>query len=194
MVFINPGWQGGDLAVGENEGTLVNLDTEKLRQGLASLGLVIDEEGNLIVKKLIAEVVEARGIKVQDSELQNTGITIFDRVSGEPRCFFIENGEIKIAKGECGVTFEDGQALDSSSQTTPENGSTTEAGATPETTPPEITPETTPEITPEITPETTPETESTSIDGVGLTAEQTTQQTTEQIPEQSTELIEQPAE
>jgi hypothetical protein len=108
MVFVNPHWQGGDLTVKEsNDGNLVNLDSEQLRQSLASLGLVIDNEGTLIVKTIKAEVVETQGIKVQSSELQKTGITIIDRASSEPSCFFIENGEIKIVSGECQESSND---------------------------------------------------------------------------------------
>jgi len=142
MVFVNPHWQGGDLTVEEsNDGNLVNLDSEQLRQSLASLGLVIDNEGTLIVKTIKAEVVETQGIKVQSSEIQKTGITIIDRASSEPSCFFIENGEIKIVKGECEESLNDAPPVLESPSIGEEPSSSTEDSINPQPNPPEETTE-----------------------------------------------------
>jgi hypothetical protein len=87
MVFIDLYWQGNDLTVQENgSGQIVN---NELQQGLAALGLMVNEYGVLEVgtlkaKKLVAEELEMR-----------------DKATGEIYCTWIESGEWVKLKGEC---------------------------------------------------------------------------------------------
>ncbi|OGZ18691.1 MAG: hypothetical protein A2175_00150 [Candidatus Nealsonbacteria bacterium RBG_13_42_11] len=88
MVFVNPHWQGNDLNVSQNnEGQIVQID---LKQELAKIGLIINEQGVLEVEKLKAKTIAAEQIEMKD---KNTG---------EIYCTWIENGEWIKAKGECG--------------------------------------------------------------------------------------------
>ena len=63
--------------------------------------MAIDENGNLTVTKLTAKEIETERITIKDSEVSKTGITIYDRSSGEPYCIYIEAGVMQTAVGEC---------------------------------------------------------------------------------------------
>jgi len=87
MVFVNPHWMGNDLSVEENEeGEIVNVE---LQQGLASLGLIVNEYGVLEVDTLKANKVVAEEFEIRD------------KVTGEIWCAWIENGEWMKIKGDC---------------------------------------------------------------------------------------------
>ncbi|MDO8655030.1 MAG: DUF5011 domain-containing protein, partial [bacterium] len=93
MVFINPHWFGNDLSVQDQDGQLVNL--EQLREGLAQLGLVVEENGTLQVQKIVAQNVE-----VGSSE-NPSGITLYDE-NGSPRCVkVLSSGQLTTFDGTC---------------------------------------------------------------------------------------------
>ena len=66
--------------------------------------LTIDENGKLTVNKLVAKEIETEKITIKDSEVSKTGITIYDRATGEPNCIYIENGQMQTAAGACSAT------------------------------------------------------------------------------------------
>jgi len=99
MTMINVGWQGYDLSVITNEnGEIVQTE---LQQGLASLGLQVNDYGSLVVGKLTAKEIITEQLTVQNPETANTGITLFDRSTGQPYCLFIIDGNIQTLPGEC---------------------------------------------------------------------------------------------
>jgi len=87
MVFVNPGWQGNNLTVITNEnGEIVQ---SKLQQGLADIGLIVNEYGTLEVEKLKAKTARLEKIEM------------VDQVTGEIWCTWIENGEWIKVLGDC---------------------------------------------------------------------------------------------
>ena len=92
LMYVNIGWQGNDLSVQEQQGQLVNMDKEQLRQGLATLGLTVNQDG----------VLEVGEIKTQTIEVKNPyGITIYDTVTGQPQCVISQNGQLRTVAGKC---------------------------------------------------------------------------------------------
>jgi len=93
FILINPHWQGNDLSVEQDSsGQLVNLDKEQLRQGLATLGLTVNQDG----------ILEVGEVKTQRIEVKNPyGITIYDTVTGQPQCVISQNGQLRAVAGKC---------------------------------------------------------------------------------------------
>jgi len=93
------------LTVKQDEnGNLVEIDPlEGLRVRLAELGLFVDEDGVLIVEKIKAKAVETETLEVKAEEVGKTGITLYDRGTGQPYCFYIENGVSMTVAGQCAV-------------------------------------------------------------------------------------------
>jgi len=98
--------------------------------------MTIDENGKLTFTKLTAKEIETEKITIRDSEVSRTGITIYDRVSNEPYCFFIENGQTQTTVGACSasttVTGSDSGSGGSGGNESPDSGSGggTESNAT----------------------------------------------------------------
>jgi len=131
---------------------------------------IVFENGLVRVAKGVFTELEAQIVKATTGvfgtvESQN-GVTTYDRITGEPYCIGVENGQTVTTPGSCSGTPAAAPApsvvpspsatLEPTPESTPE--------ATPEVTPeatPETTPESTPESTPEATPEPTPEPEAT---------------------------------
>ncbi|MBU4162416.1 tail fiber domain-containing protein, partial [Patescibacteria group bacterium] len=88
-----------DLTVEENQmtGQIVQLDVNELKTGLASLGLVIDENGALVIDSLKAGKLEV------GTQAKPTGITLYDEATGQPYCLKIKNGQTITEAGECVV-------------------------------------------------------------------------------------------
>ncbi|MDI6882902.1 MAG: MopE-related protein, partial [Patescibacteria group bacterium] len=100
-----------ELTIKETEqGKIVELLPEDLRTGLASLGLLVTENG----------VLEVGELKVRQ------GITLYDKITGEPYCVFVEAGEIKTEKGEC---TENLKSQISNLKTTTQNSNLEDTGA-----------------------------------------------------------------
>lgn len=89
LVFMSLSWHGGDLSITEQDGQLVYIDSEQLRIGLASLGLVVNTNGVLEVDTIKARKVELKLIEIIDS------------ISGDTYCTWLENGEWVKVQGEC---------------------------------------------------------------------------------------------
>jgi len=88
MVFINPHWRENDLSFEQDSsGQIVNV---YFQQGLADLGLMVNEHGVLEVEKLKAKIVEV-----------SSGITILDQDTNQPYCVYIKNGQMQTTAGEC---------------------------------------------------------------------------------------------
>ena len=95
MVFVNPHWIGGDLSVEEKDSQLVNLDPEQIRSALAGLGLAVDTEGTLTVKKIVAQNVEI------GTPENPSGLTLYDE-NGNPRCVkVLSSGQLTSFDGTC---------------------------------------------------------------------------------------------
>jgi len=95
MVFVNPHWIGDDLSVEEKDSQLVNLDPEALRSSLAGLGLAVDTEGTLTVKKIVAQNVEI------GTPENPSGLTLYDE-NGNPRCVkVLSSGQLTSFDGTC---------------------------------------------------------------------------------------------
>lgn len=142
---------------------------------LASLGASIE---NAVARfaTVIADAVTTKKMTVGDtSNLAASGITIFDRSTGQPVCMFIEGGVMKSEPGECGAQSQPVQPepvqpepQPTQPETAPSEPTSSEpSGDTASSTPEVIdsgstgstTPEVVPEPTPTIAPETTPEPE-----------------------------------
>ena len=115
MVFINPHWYGGQLAVdgslaaessnlSESDtdnsstpntgvGSLLADFVQKVKDALASLGLTI-ENGIAQVKELVTDKLFAKKARIEKLEM-------VDKATGEIYCTWIENGEWQKVKGEC---------------------------------------------------------------------------------------------
>jgi len=92
----------------DENGDLVEMDSlEDLKADLAKLGLVLDEEGVLVVDKIRAKDIETEQLKVKGSDGGQAGITLYDRVTGLPYCFFVANGAAQTVAGECGAGVEE---------------------------------------------------------------------------------------
>jgi len=126
------------LTVKQDEnGNLIEIDPlEGLRNRLAELGLVIDEEGTLIVEKIKAKAVETEELQVKASDVAKTGITLYDRSNSQPYCFYVENGVSMTVAGQCETAVT---PLPLDMGTSAESGAGTGAETTIET---ELTPET----------------------------------------------------
>jgi len=105
MVFVNPHWYGGQLAVdgslaaeseqsGSTEnGSLLDSFTQKVKQALISLGVSI-ENGIAQVKELVTDKLFAKKARIEKLEM-------VDKATGEIYCTWVENGEWQKMKGEC---------------------------------------------------------------------------------------------
>ncbi|MDO9399823.1 MAG: hypothetical protein Q7T79_04040, partial [bacterium] len=109
-VFVNPHWVLGALTedgtIASNEENqikneelgIVDSFVEKVKQALASLGLVV-ENGVAKAREIMAEKITAK--KVETRELQ-----MIDKATNETYCSWIENGEWVKVKGKCETTTE----------------------------------------------------------------------------------------
>ncbi len=180
---------------------------------LASLGAAVENAVARFVA-VIADSVITKKLKVGDaSNLAASGITIFDRFTGEPVCMYVENGVMKNELGECGA----GQIVTpplAQPEPTPEPEDTGENAtstplvvesegdtgtSTPDVTPePEAVPEaeastgddtatTTPDVVVESEPETTPEPEIVPEAEQTPTEPETTQEEPPVTPEEPSE-------
>jgi len=84
------------LTIGENdEGKLINLDLNELESGLNILGIIIDEEGVIVIDKL-----KAKHIEIGSQETPN-GITLYDDDTGNPYCIRMKGGQLITEPGKC---------------------------------------------------------------------------------------------
>jgi hypothetical protein len=104
---------------------------------------MVNEYGVLEVKKLKAQVVETEELKVISQDIKKSGITVLDRVTGQPFCIYVENSQMQNMAGECtgSVPASTNESLPTSASSSPEiSTSTSPTAETPitETTPTEI--------------------------------------------------------
>ena len=76
---------------------IVLIDSNQLKQKLADIGLVINENGTLSVNKVQTNELEV------GSQTRPSGITLYDEETGEAYCLKIKNGEIVKETGKCDV-------------------------------------------------------------------------------------------
>ncbi len=89
LAFVNlESRSGGDLTVTQ-DGDGIKVST--IIGGTSTAAFIIDSEGALVVSKLKAD------------EIETQGITIYDRITGDPYCITMENGEINTATGKCNI-------------------------------------------------------------------------------------------
>lgn len=69
--------------------------------GLRDMGVEI-KNGTLKVKEFVADSISTKTLEVGTSE-EPSGITMYDRVTGEPVCVFFENTVLKSEAGKCGT-------------------------------------------------------------------------------------------
>jgi hypothetical protein len=137
LVFVNVGYQQMDI--GSNaDGTKITINKDVDFQGMSLLNVKaiasasgkwsVDENGNLTVVKVSADVVKSK-----------LGVTINDRITGQPYCVFVANGQSQTMPGDC-----ESITPDSSSGSSPPSGST---NATVASTPPTASDSSTPSST-----------------------------------------------
>ncbi|KKL27554.1 hypothetical protein LCGC14_2384000, partial [marine sediment metagenome] len=64
-------------------------------------GLIVDEYGVLKVNQLKTKLVETEELRIQNTDIQKTGITIYDRETGTPYCIYLANGNLQTSAEEC---------------------------------------------------------------------------------------------
>ena len=119
----------------------------------------------------LSEEIITKKITIKNTDnLSATGITIYDRKTGEPVCMFVENGDMRTESGECGsASSNDGGSVNnvtSSSNSDPVvYEGTNEVATTTEVIQTESVVENPDPVQPEVTEEVvTPEAESTSVE------------------------------
>ncbi|TSC74629.1 MAG: endoglucanase, partial [Parcubacteria group bacterium Gr01-1014_44] len=130
---------------------------------------IVFEKGLIRVAKGVFDTVEAKFVKTNDLEVgssdQRTGITIYDKITGQPVCVVSEDNVLKSLPGRCDSATPapmSSPTPEPSLTPTPSESSTPTPEATPlpsEIPTPSPTPEpsATPMPTPEPTPQSTPE-------------------------------------
>ena len=73
--------------------------TVKIKEVLNSFGLIL-ENGMASLQKVVTNIIQTDEIKIGSQE-KPTGITIYDKLTGEPYCVFVEGGQMKTVVGEC---------------------------------------------------------------------------------------------
>jgi hypothetical protein len=77
------------------------ISIDSVLERLASFGAKI-ESGVTYLKRLVAETLDVKELTVKGDDQSKTGITIYDRVTGEPVCVFVASGVMTTEKGICG--------------------------------------------------------------------------------------------
>ena len=78
------------------------LSTGAVSNWLISLGVTIENNVAHFVE-IIVDSIKVKKLNVGDSTNPSiSGITILDRITGQPYCMYIENGNMKSQSGECG--------------------------------------------------------------------------------------------
>lgn len=77
------------------------LDFSWILDGFKKIGVDI-ADGVVKTKQLIADLIQTKNLEVGSSE-QPTGITIYDRATGQPVCVYSENSILKSESGKCQV-------------------------------------------------------------------------------------------
>ncbi|MDP1625231.1 MAG: tail fiber domain-containing protein [bacterium] len=93
------------LASGSTMGqTSTSTVTSIVSGWFSSLGATI-ENAYVRFVAIVADFIQTKSLTVGDTNnLAASGITIFDRATGEPVCMFVENGAMKSESGVCGGT------------------------------------------------------------------------------------------
>ncbi len=109
LVFINLGQP--QLAAKQGTIDLVTLNSDLNLNGFSILNIKsitgmngswkIDESGNLTVQSVNTQALTVGGGAA-------SGVTIYDRQTGAPKCIYIEGGVIKTSDGACGATTNAG--------------------------------------------------------------------------------------
>jgi len=112
MVFVNLGQP--QLAAKQGTGDLASMTTANSDLNMNGFALInvksisglnnlwsIDEGGNIT-----AQSVETQKLTVGGGAA--SGVTVYDRGTGAPKCIYIEGGVIKTSDGACGQTTNEG--------------------------------------------------------------------------------------
>lgn len=83
------------------------LDFSWVLDGFKKLGIEI-ADGLVKAKQLVADLVQTKELEVGSPD-HPTGITIYDRATGEPLCMFSENKVMKMETGKCSDLAENNQ-------------------------------------------------------------------------------------
>jgi hypothetical protein len=114
LAFVNLTYFTGNLTVQEKNGKLT--EVQPLQPAQVPAYFSIDSNGYLIVQKMKVKELEVGQLKVGSPSVQDssssptstlaTGITIYDRVTGQPYCLFVQNGILNTLPGECQQTLD----------------------------------------------------------------------------------------
>ena len=161
-----------DFENSSNSSPLDNLMAYVVRKFKDAFGIVF-EQGLIKVARGIFDNLEAKFVKTDRLEVQDTGITITDSVTGQPVCIRSANNILTSTAGPCAAstptpipTPQESPPAESTSPTPEPSPDSTDSPQATETPPaesasptpsPEPSVEPTPDPTPESTPELTPE-------------------------------------
>ena len=131
MVSTTVATSGDDVATSSTATStpLVAAFTQTLLEALSALGVTL-ENGIIHFMDLFADHITTNTLTVGSAE-RPAGITLFDKVTGEPYCFEVVNGEGATTPGECVVgdlTSEPDTELQTQTDTSTSTPLTTEGG------------------------------------------------------------------
>ncbi|TAK57822.1 tail fiber domain-containing protein [Patescibacteria group bacterium] len=122
---------------------------------LASFGVEITHD-LLKLKTLVVDAITTKNVTIKADDVSKTGITIYDRVTGQPVCMYVANGVMSTEAGECATPSV------SSTPVAPAPTSSSSSTASTDTTTAPAGGETTPASSEASTPVSSPTTESTT--------------------------------
>jgi hypothetical protein len=132
---------------GLNEKLKSLLDFDWVLDGLKQLGIEI-QNGFVKVQKLAADFISTKELEVGSSD-QPTGITIYDRGTGQPVCIYSDNNVLKSESGKCQTGLI--------AQNSTENSTTQPEGSAPTAPTEDISSNTVATTTPDTTATSTPD-------------------------------------
>ncbi len=153
LVFVNLSYWNPPI---NSLSALASSSAGSLSAGTDLIATILNYLKDAVVnlKGLIVDSIQSHSVKTQDLEV-HSGITTYDRTTGEAYCVYVDSGNLRTEKGACGGSSSGNTPAPSSpeSQSAPTEtpAPSSEVSVTPS---PEATPESTPEITPAPTPDT----------------------------------------
>jgi len=103
IAFIDPSWSFGESSTASTSSSVSSFANSVISivlKGLASLGVKI-ADGIAYFNDLVVEGLASVGSLIVGTPEKPSGITLYDKVTGEPYCLSISNGEMTSAQGEC---------------------------------------------------------------------------------------------
>jgi hypothetical protein len=121
-------------ALQENEGQEIVFNEPgiiKFFNDLKNLGEATLEEGKvvfneiftstIIVENVYANTITAQSLIVKNDNATQTGITLYDRMTGLPQCLYFENGNMEYTSGECGTSTTTTAVIENNSNLSEDN-------------------------------------------------------------------------